>query len=271
MKIIRKIQIILSLALIATTSCANGTAESPSTNQPVIEKKMSVPVLSEGLQGRVVEINIYGTQNTNAESYERHCAHHGEAPKPESLVFDHQVLEASIKLISAIAWPLVAIVVILLFRKEIATLIGRLKGAQWGSAGLVFADQVKEAEEEANIPPPQIEPEEISRAALEKASSDPRGTILTAWVEVEAALNQLIKTKQLASDYTRISKRPLTSFRLVQKAELLDTNYIGLFHDLRVLRNEAAHSADFAPPSDAVIRYVRLAKELAAELKRKAA
>ncbi|WP_341679619.1 hypothetical protein [Comamonas thiooxydans] len=60
----------------------------------------------------------------------------------------------------------------------------------------------------------------------------------------------------------------ISAIREVQKAEVLDANWIALFHDLRVMRNEAAHAIDFTPAQDVVIRYVQLAKELAAAIRK---
>lgn len=149
----------------------------------------------------------------------------------------------------------------------IAQLLSRLKRGKVGGTELEFADFVVDAETQADIPLTE-ESKVIDTTEVAKASSDPRGVILSAWLDVEAALNSLVETNKLAEGYSRITKRNLTAIRLVQQAELLSANYVGLFHDLRAMRNEAAHAADFAPPPDSVIRYVQLARELAAALRK---
>ena len=110
----------------------------------------------------------------------------------------------------------------------------------------------------------------VGRGTVSAARQDPRGTVLAAWLEVEQAINQLVQAKNLAPEFGRVERRPYTAMRLIQQAQLVDPKYVTLFEDLRTLRNQAAHAAEFAAPPDAVIRYAELAKELADELRRKA-
>lgn len=181
-----------------------------------------------------------------------------------------KLLDFIAKLAASLGWPLAVIIIVFLLRIQLTELLTRLRKGKIGNAEFEFAEDVRAVREESEIEQTP-ESQSVDPQTFAKASSDPRSVILTAWLEVEAALNILIETKKLAIGYTNIGRRPLSAFRLVQKANLLSDSYINLFHDLRTLRNDAAHSVDFSPPIDAVVQYTQLARVLAAELRRKAA
>lgn len=179
-----------------------------------------------------------------------------------------KLIEAVFKLLGSIAWPMAAVYIAFIFRKELAALLTRLKKGKWGSAEFEFENYVRTVDAEADIPRTP-ENERISPSAAARASSDPRGAIVTAWIEVEDALFSLVRNRELSEPVsaTRPSRSTVWAIRAVQKAQVLDASWIALFHDLRAMRNEAAHSTDFSPPPDAVIKYVRLAKVLTAAMR----
>lgn len=60
----------------------------------------------------------------------------------------------------------------------------------------------------------------------------------------------------------------MPAIRILQKSEILDPVWISLFDDLRRLRNDAAHSAEFSPSQEAVMKYIQLANDLIAAMKK---
>lgn len=178
-----------------------------------------------------------------------------------------EILDAMAKLIAAFAWPGTAITILLLLRPEIKNLLSRVKRGKFGSAEIELAEYLHDAAEQSERELPLTTP---PADAIEKATNDPRGTVLSAWIDVEAALRNLLKARDLGKGHTRIDKRPLTSIRLLQEAGILSPNYIALFQDLRVIRNAAAHSSDFSLPAESVVQFVQLTEELTAELRRQA-
>jgi len=186
--------------------------------------------------------------------------------EPTSL---EKLLEAIAKILSSIAWPIAAVFIAHYFKKELAILLARLKRLKAGAAEAEFADQLRETEEEVEIertPDAQA----VTPAAIEGAAANPRGTILSAWLEVEAAIQWLHEVKGLARPAVRPIRGVLPLMREIQRAEILDFNYVALFHDLRSLRNNAVHDPDFNPPAESVVHYVQLARELTSALKKAA-
>lgn len=225
---------------------------SPQITKRTSQKSSSVKPGTIEQQVTVYCAQPAATQNQSIEKIPKS----GKDPLPID-----KIIDAIAKLFASLAWPIAAIVIAHQFRKELAALLSRVKRGKLGSAELEFADYVNEVEEVSDIPRTP-EGERISASTMAYASNNPRAAILTSWLEVESALNSLVKLRQLSTISTRTSKGILPAIRAVQKAELLDSNYVALFHDLRVMRNEAAHAIDFDPPADSVIKYAQLANEL---------
>jgi hypothetical protein len=240
------------------------TAQPPKSTLPVkgsLATRAPVPTVQD------ITVSCGTSSNTQTVSGEPKTPAGERAERP---TLGLQIADAFIRFLNAVAWPALLLAFMLIFRKPIGRLIGRTKSLTWGDKGVEFAEEVAAAEDKADIEPSPEAALAVMRDTMSAASKDPRGTIPIAWREVEQAVNDLIRAKNLAPAYASIQKRPFTGFRLIQRAELLDSKYITLFHELRRLRNEAAHASKFTPPPDAVIRYAELAKELADELRRKA-
>lgn len=247
-------QIVIFLVLVAC-SCV-WAAEPEVTCKEVAPKKPPTVRAKEPL---VQEISITCGNQTANQSTPVMTPETGERDQSPNIWM--RLIEELFKLMGNLAWPIAAVLIASYFKRELAALLARLKRGKWGDAEFEFENYVREVDAEADIPRAPGE-DSISPAAASRASTDPRGAIVSAWVEVEDALFSLVRSRNLSLSTPRQSRSTISAIRAVQKAQALDSNWVALFHDLRTLRNEAAHSTDFSPPPDAVIKYVQLAKEL---------
>lgn len=192
----------------------------------------------------------------------------GDIAAPEKQSTWVRILEAVLMLLAEAAWPLSALAIALLYRKDIEKLLSRLKSGKVGSTEWVF-DQMLESIEVDEVIGSGSPAEPISSEEATRASSNPRGAIIASWVEVESALKYVVEKKNLiSSKYERPrSLPPASAIREVQRAELVDPRYISLFQELRVMRNAAAHSVDFETSTESALRYAALAKELSVALR----
>lgn len=249
-------RIIAVIALIISTSA--GAAEPEVACKEVSPKKPHTLRTKEPLVQEILITCGSQTANQNIPLAAQ------ETTKDDQSTFSWiRLVEELVKLIGNLAWPTAAVAIASFFKKELAALLSRLKKGKWGGAEFEFENYVQEVDAEADIPR-AAEAENISPAAATRASTDPRGAIVGAWIEVEDALFNLLRSRDLSpvSSSPQQTKNTVSAIRAVQRAQALDSNWIALFHDLRALRNEAAHSTDFSPPPSAVIKYVQLAKEL---------
>lgn len=96
------------------------------------------------------------------------------------------VLEACLRLLSVLIWPLLILALALVYRDPLTRLIDRMKSLSWGDKGAQFAEEVEAAEDKADIEPsPEAAAVALDRSTLVAAAQNPRGTILSAWLEVE--------------------------------------------------------------------------------------
>jgi hypothetical protein len=180
-------------------------------------------------------------------------------------------LTALVRLVEALAWPLtVAIVIlVLVFRSEFRGLVPLLRKFKAGPAGVEaeFERRIQEISEEAGPTPPEIdeEPDRRKITLSELALLHPRSAILEAWRGVESAARRAALQIATGSPMPDVSTA-LKAVRELVRAEAISAEDLGLFHDLRGLRNQAVHVLDFEPSQDAGLRYVELASRLQSRL-----
>lgn len=258
------VAVVASFSIVAhaepTAACSDA---SPKTVPTTHARKLEPSV-------QTIEV-LCGTQNATQALSPTPAASSSPHESAPSFNWD-KVIEAFFKFLASIGWPIAAVYIAYTFRKELAALLARLKKGKWGSAEFEFENYVREVDAEADIPRTQ-EAESISPSAAARASTDPRGAIVTAWIDVEDALFELVRSRQLSEvgPTSKPNRGTVWAIRAVQKAQALDASWVALFHDLRAMRNEAAHSTDFSPPPESVIKYVQLAKELAGAMRNAAA
>jgi len=97
------------------------------------------------------------------------------------------------KLFKAGAWPIAVVALALLFRTKIEELLTRLTKGKLGPAEFEFEARLREIEREStDIRLPPVEVKDLS-ALQQRTESSPRAAILQAWLEVEAAIDELGK------------------------------------------------------------------------------
>lgn len=189
-----------------------------------------------------------------------------ELPKWNWLSFE-KFVPGFFSFIAKIAWPAVALIVFILLKSHIIMLLSRIKKGKIGNAEVEFNESARAAKEEAeefiNLESKGISPEYVSQIA-----NNPRALVISKWVEIEMALKELVDTKirpePVPGNYTLSPRKynVVSTIRAVQRNKLLSDNYIPLIHELRVMRNEAAHAENFMLSPDAVAAYVEIADRI---------
>lgn len=177
------------------------------------------------------------------------------------------------KLIGHLAWPVGAVIIIALLRNEIKQLLPFVKRLKAGPVEAEFERQVKELSATAElqpqlVPPPQhLSPEK--QMLLQLVQLNPRSAILEAWRGVEAAAVRVVSDRAIYVP-EREACSPFAVIRALTKESILSPEDLSLFHELRSLRNQAAHADDFSPTLDAALNFIELAGRLRAVLERAA-
>ncbi len=176
------------------------------------------------------------------------------------------VLDFFASIIDSLAWPIVILIIILIFRAHLISALKNLKSVKYGDAEATFERELAEATFTAQaLETPEIETAKENTARIneliEMASTSPTGAIIEAWKDIEKAARDVVEKSGLPLAST--PSRPyfnlqnfLSDHNLLPKAEI-DT-----FRELRMIRNRAAHSNDFDISSDIARRYINLADRL---------
>lgn len=257
--------LIISLALLLCSFGSSANAEAPTSE---CSSKPATPLHSasdaqQSFSDRVVnEIQVIcsvlppnGIGATAA----------GSAPPTSGTSDDVRVFESILNLLVGIAWPVAAVVIAYHFKLELAALLARLKSVKAGVAEAEFERGVVEAVQAAEVDQGTV-PIADADPLRSTVKLDPRGTILSEWLKVEQAVFELAEKKGLGTQTSRPSRNVLGAIKAIQSAGVLDSNLVGLFHDLRALRNAAAHRYEFSPEPSAVVQYAELARALTSEI-----
>lgn len=170
-------------------------------------------------------------------------------------------LQWSSSVIGSIAWPIAAVIIAAIFRKQIASLLKRIKEASWGGAKINFGEKLDEIEEDTRVlvgnepeaVVPTNPPEEERFQKLLAIS--PNAAILDAWSQVEGTLVQ----RANAFGIKYLDPREPIDRRLAD-SNLLNASAIRIVREMRKIRNAAAHNQEMTT-TDA-IRFQSLAKTL---------
>lgn len=171
----------------------------------------------------------------------------------------------SASVMGALAWPLAALVIALIFRRHLLALLSRLDELSWGDKSARFARKLDSLESQA--PPLVPDAEAGPELALSGDHSrflglldlSPNAAVLDAWSGIEDALQGLAHGVQLAT------ADAVQAALALEKRGVLPARTVGMISDMRALRNAAAHNQDISV-SDA-LRFRNLAKGVLNEIR----
>ncbi len=175
-----------------------------------------------------------------------------------------------VQMTQALAWPVAAIVLLLLLRRPLVRLLPLIQKLRYGPLELDFGRQIAELAVQAERELPaagQADSEAEAARLMSLAQVSPRAAVLEAWLQVEQAAMTLSQREGLALSSQEL-RTPLLLGQALEQAGSLDEAKMTIYHRLRNLRNAAAHAANFELDTEAALEYVRLALRLAAYLRK---
>lgn len=178
------------------------------------------------------------------------------------------------KLVDALAWPVVALVLGLVFRRKLLALIPTLRKLKAGPVEAEFELAAKQAlanAEEVQTESTAEEPARLAQtvrssdheviAKLREARGDPAGAILEGWAKVDGELFRLgLQMGTVVDPLENTGK----VYSAVISSGILPVQTTSLVKELRDLRNQVAH-VKVSPTSEAAQDYL-LAVDRAVEL-----
>lgn len=175
------------------------------------------------------------------------------------------------RIIEAVAWPIVVIVAIFLFKSHLIIVLGNLKSFKWGGGEATFDRDIKVATEQAKAI--ETVPEAVAELNRERlleligmAAVSPTGAIVEAWKDIEQTA-QMVAEESEQPFASRKRPRYFELQRFLEVNRLLPSAEIQVLKELRMIRNRAAHSSDTEVTVEQARQYVHLADRLVDSIK----
>lgn len=179
-------------------------------------------------------------------------------------------MDIVVQLLSAIAWPVTAIILALIFRVEFRQVMRRLSVFSYKDAKAEFKHALEEVEGEIRrFPKSSPLPSELDTIPAESHESlsdydrllriadiSPRAAVMEAWREVE------IGTKQVADTYSIPTTEQIAGVKAIHELVnrgLLPSMLLSIYERLRRLRSRAAHAPDFVVDEEQAERFIEAA------------
>lgn len=170
-----------------------------------------------------------------------------------------------------LSWPVLILVIVLIFRRQIAGLIGRIRSYEGLGQKLTFGDQLAETEDSVDAAVESIASspdgtDAPTRPALDsadplarEAEENPSFAVIQGWEGLSRSLQGLITTALGPGRGTPKSIPRAT--RELERAGIVNDRFVQAVEELRQLRNKVAHGQHNPSPGEAVA-YVASAREL---------
>ncbi|WP_123579375.1 hypothetical protein [Pseudomonas brassicacearum] len=142
-------------------------------------------------------------------------------------------------IIGSLAWPTAVVVVVVLLRSPLAKLIPMVRSLKYKDLHIDLSEKleaVKEVVEAGTQNAEQPTPLHAEGRLLELARIDPRAAVMSAWIDVERALNSLAKSAGISTN-----AGPMTIASELHAKDVLTALEMQTFRDLRRIRNDAGH------------------------------
>lgn len=171
------------------------------------------------------------------------------------------------KLVEALAWPISAIVLVILLRREIAALAPFIRKLKAGPLEAEFEREVRELRSAVETAKNRTSLQQPSwQIATEKlAQVNPRSAILEAWRQTEAAAIRELRERQpgVSEEQVRSTREVL---RLLGETGIATPEEVALLNQMRFLRNQAGHVESFQPTYEAAMNFIQLGAHLMARI-----
>lgn len=178
-------------------------------------------------------------------------------------------------IVDSLAWPVVAVIVVLILKDAIKELLPRLRRFKHRDTEFEFAEKISEmvreseteAEEEFDQDISEPESENQFNSLLKLAEVSPRAAVVEAYRILEHAADSAIKAAYPDLDSYEL-RHPVRARRYLVKANILSPDQYDQLRELRNLRNLAAHSREFKLTDTPIEAYIDISLSLARKLDR---
>ena len=166
------------------------------------------------------------------------------------------LLDSIVRLVDALAWPVVAIIVVFMIRKPLARLIPLIERVRYKDVEVNFRQLIEETTSKVDAVSSLLDVPPIDERIQDLAKVYPRGAIIESWLLVEKAVSELADARDISASASR-RRSPRQVVGALEKTGILDEDLAKLVMDIYAIRNGVAHTSDFSPSRDDAQEYIR--------------
>ena len=166
------------------------------------------------------------------------------------------LLDSIVGLVDALAWPVVAVIVVFMVRKPLARLIPLIERVRYKDVEVNFRQLIEETTSKADAISSLLDVPPIDERIQDLARVYPRGAIIESWILVERAIVELAEAREVSTSASR-RRSPRQIVAALEKAGILDKDLARLVMDIYTIRNGVAHTPDFSPSRCDAHEYTR--------------
>jgi len=179
------------------------------------------------------------------------------------------------EIVSSLAWPTLVIVILFIFKSEVAKIVQRLAHLKYKDLELDFEKVKQQAEnlhkEIMEEPPALKSPVFISLEdqILDAVERAPSAAILLAWSGLETAMASAVARLAISPESPSY-RSPMHNIEMLTKYAGLSKSFPSLLHEMRILRNRVAHERDsmLSISQDQALNYANAAIDMIQRLER---
>ncbi|MCT4631893.1 MAG: hypothetical protein N4A76_04020 [Firmicutes bacterium] len=178
-------------------------------------------------------------------------------------------LEFIASIIDTLAWPIVVLIVVFLFRKPLSKSLLGLSRFKYNDLELNFGRELNKIEDAIDNSKLIVDSESYEKNkmdALDITEINPFAAIIVAWMEIEKEIGNLINKLAISPDYPGYNSS-LKNINLLKEQGYIDSLTYELINDLRHLRNQVAHNKIEAVTYLEAVKYCKLANKISNTLK----
>lgn len=183
-------------------------------------------------------------------------------------------MENIVKIIKILIWPMTIIILACIFKRSVSDLISSIRSIKFKDFEAKFSKKLEDLRKDAKNLPCSLnvavsDAINVNKATLEDildsggldfytklAKVDPRSAVLEAWRKLEVIIREKIETPNTSQNIVKV-------IEILEKRGLIDPGEKHMLHELRILRNQAAHAASFELTFLDAVKYAELSSRLA--------
>lgn len=173
------------------------------------------------------------------------------------------------QIVSSIAWPALVIIILLIFKTELAKIVQRLGHVKYKDLELEFGKVKLQAEELHKDMPAELPAAKspiftsLEDQILDAVERAPAAAILLAWSGLETAMASAVARLGISPDSPSY-RPPMRNIEMLSKYGGLPKSHVDLLQEMRILRNRVAHEKDamVSITQDQALNYAKVAIDM---------